>query len=167
MKRLVSLLVLSTALLLAVACGASGTPTPTSTGPGTSPTATPTPPPPSPTPTPHGDPVTGTPTSAPTPGMPRTPVPTATPTPSASPISTPDSAVAEARQAVVDAIVSLTADLPPHDHLRTENPTKNGSEFDVNKYFSALPLLTMEEGLELDYVYEFPGLLGVPIMIPS
>ena len=65
-----------------------------------------------------------------------------------------------------DSIVSAVAHLRPVDipeHLLSTGE-KQGNEFDVNRYFSALPHLSMHAGYALDYVYQNDDLGGYPIL---
>jgi len=144
-----------------------------------------------------------TPTSTPTPTATLVPTPTPIAPPTTSPTIAPatpqpqethsDSATAKSRQAIVDAMVSLTRNLSFYDLLATlklsleellelsleellpideqtarraalDLDTGPGEAFDVNQYFSVLPLLSKEQGFKLDYVYFFPGGTGVPIL---
>ncbi len=50
------------------------------------------------------------------------------------------------------------------NNLKPADGTKNGTEFDVNTYFSALTHLSMQEGYVLDYVYLSDGAGGGPIL---
>jgi hypothetical protein len=52
------------------------------------------------------------------------------------------------------------------ENFQTENPTKQGGEFDANNYFQALTHLSMQPGYVLDYVYHFDGMGGYPILYP-
>jgi hypothetical protein len=64
-------------------------------------------------------------------------------------------------QATIDAVNALRPGRIP-DYLVTNNATKNGTEFDVNSYFTALKHLSMEPGFVLDYVYRYDGMGGQP-----
>lgn len=64
----------------------------------------------------------------------------------------------------VTAMYSLTEDLEIPAHLETEQPEKQGDEFDVNRYFDVLTNLSMEPGYSLDYTYEYDGLGGWPML---
>jgi hypothetical protein len=50
------------------------------------------------------------------------------------------------------------------DHLRQENPTKNGTEFNLGDVFQVLKRLSMEEGWQPDYDYHFDGMGGCPVV---
>ncbi len=67
-------------------------------------------------------------------------------------------------QPSVDALVQLTGDLQIPPQLQQEDARKDGTEFDANQYFSALPHLSMQAGYVLDYVYLFDGMGGLPIL---
>jgi len=66
-------------------------------------------------------------------------------------------------QGVVDGMKALDIGEFP-EHLRQESGSKNGTEFNVNEYFKALPNLSMEEGYVLDWVYYYNGSAGEPII---
>ena len=65
----------------------------------------------------------------------------------------------------VAAVRDLRADYPFPDHLNTENPVENGSEFDPNAYFSVLDSLSMEPGYTLDFVYTYDWLGSHPTLL--
>jgi hypothetical protein len=50
------------------------------------------------------------------------------------------------------------------EHLQEENCSKNGTEFDVNEYFTVLNNLSMENGYVIDYVYLFDHMGGHPVL---
>jgi hypothetical protein len=49
-------------------------------------------------------------------------------------------------------------------NFRENDSSKVGGEFDVNTYFASFPHLSMEEGYVLDYVYDFNGSGGAPLL---
>lgn len=53
-------------------------------------------------------------------------------------------------------------DIP--DYLMQENPQLHGDEFDPNQYFTALTHISMEPGYVLDYIYQYDGLGGYPLV---
>jgi hypothetical protein len=65
----------------------------------------------------------------------------------------------------VAAVRGLWADYPFPDHLNTENPVENGSEFDPNAYFSVLDGLSIEPGYALDFVYTYDWLGSHPALL--
>ncbi len=67
-------------------------------------------------------------------------------------------------QSSVDALTKLTGGLETPSHLQQEDARKDGTEFDANQYFAALPHLSMETGYLLDYVYLFDGMGGLPML---
>ena len=66
-------------------------------------------------------------------------------------------------QGVVDGLKALDYGEFP-EHLRQDNSSKNGTEFNINEYFKVLPNLSMEEGYVLDWVYDYNGSGGQPII---
>src|SRR4030042_538355 len=66
-------------------------------------------------------------------------------------------------QSVVDDLIALQPYEVP-EHLRQENCSKNGTEFDVNEYFNVMTNLSIEPGYVLDYVYKFEFLGGQPFL---
>jgi hypothetical protein len=91
-------------------------------------------------------------------------LPTPGPTPTPAPTATPTLAPTTAWREVVGAFSKLNYSQELPDHLQQENPQKNGSEFDVNEYFTVLDRLSMEPGYVLDYVYVFNGMGGQPVL---
>jgi hypothetical protein len=69
-----------------------------------------------------------------------------------------------ARQATVDALLALTGGLEFPKHFQEDNPVRTRDEFDANRYFEVLDHLSMEPGYTLDYVYQFDGLGGYPVL---
>jgi hypothetical protein len=67
-------------------------------------------------------------------------------------------------QRLADSLAALTAGLKFPDHLAQENAVKQGDEWDANQYFSVLTRLAVEPGSTLDYVYEYLGAGGHPIL---
>lgn len=67
-------------------------------------------------------------------------------------------------RATVDAMSALTGGLEIPENFQTENPVRNGGEFDVMKYFTVLDHLSMQPGYVLDYVYHFDGMGGSPLL---
>jgi len=49
-------------------------------------------------------------------------------------------------------------------YLIDKNEEKQGDDFDVEKYFTALKHISMEEGYRLNYVYHYGGMGGSPIL---
>lgn len=49
-------------------------------------------------------------------------------------------------------------------YLRQADARKNGSEFNVSQFFTALEHLSMQSGYTLDYVYRFDGMGGSPVL---
>ena len=66
-------------------------------------------------------------------------------------------------QGVVDGLKALDYGEFP-EHLRKDNGSKNGTEFNINEYFKVLTGLSMEEGYMLDWVYDYNGSGGQPII---
>ena len=60
---------------------------------------------------------------------------------------------------LVSAVADLQAGDVPEQLFNTG--LKDGSELDVNQYFSVLPHLSMQEGYTLDYVYQNDGMAGI------
>jgi hypothetical protein len=78
------------------------------------------------------------------------------PLPTSTPVST-------AWQQTVDAVNALQpGEIPAH--LQQEDAVRDGTEFDPNRYFSALTHLSLEPGYLLDYVYYFDGMGGLPML---
>lgn len=63
-------------------------------------------------------------------------------------------------------LVSAVANLQVGDIPENLSNTgiKDGSEFDVNQYFSVLTHLSMQEGYVFDYVYQNDGMGGYPLL---
>jgi len=68
-----------------------------------------------------------------------------------------------APQATVDAMAGLQpTDMP--QHLAQDNAERSPDDFDVNRYFTVLRHLAMEENHALDYVYDYQGIGGRPVL---
>lgn len=50
------------------------------------------------------------------------------------------------------------------DHLMNEDAQKRDQDFDVSLYFTVLDRLSMEGGRVLDYVYDYAGIGGAPVL---
>jgi len=66
----------------------------------------------------------------------------------------------------LEALHQVRGDMTFPENFQTENPTKQGGEFDANTYFQALAHLSMQPGYVLDYVYHFDGMGGYPLLYP-
>ena len=64
----------------------------------------------------------------------------------------------------IAAIDGLRSDLTFPQYFSQENPTKQGGEFDPNRYFEAFSHLHMQEGYVLDFVYHQDGMGGYPLL---
>jgi hypothetical protein len=64
----------------------------------------------------------------------------------------------------LEALYQVRGDMTFPENFQTENPTKQGGEFDANTYFKALTHLSMQPGYALDYVYHFDGMGGYPML---
>lgn len=121
---------------------------------------------------------TVTPTNTATPIPTKTPIPTATttPTPKPSPTATipavptisvnTQSAISmasECRQ-VVDGLYNLKKDLGLPEHFTSENPFRQPTDFDPNKYFQIFTHLKIASGYKLDYIYFNDELGGLPLV---
>jgi len=67
-------------------------------------------------------------------------------------------------RAQMSAFLRLRSDLKLPEYFHVENPAKQGSEFDVMEYFTALDHLSMKSGYKLDYVYHYDGMGGYPLL---
>jgi len=67
-------------------------------------------------------------------------------------------------QATLDNLAALREGYEFPQHFQTENPLKQGGEFDVMQYFTVFDHLSMESGYALDYVYHFDGMGGYPVL---
>ena len=61
-------------------------------------------------------------------------------------------------------MAALRSGLDIPQYFLTENPAKQGGEFDVAQYFQVLDHLSMQPGYTLDYVYHYDGMGGYPIL---
>ena len=68
----------------------------------------------------------------------------------------------EADVAQMTSVLGTAGPLPRH--LQQADARKNGSEFDVNQFFTVLKHLSMQSGYALDYVYRFDGMGGSPVL---
>jgi hypothetical protein len=68
--------------------------------------------------------------------------------------------------AVVAAMVNLHVDANAKfpEHFATDDPSRLGTEFDPNTYFKVLGHLSMDDGFVLDYVYDYEGGNGFPLL---
>ena len=66
----------------------------------------------------------------------------------------------------LEALHRVRGDMTFPENFQTENPAKQGGEFDANTYFQALAHLSMQPGYVLDYVYHFDGMGGYPLLYP-
>lgn len=125
---------------------------------------------------------TAVPTQTPTPT--RTPIPTRTPVPTATVTLTPfptstatippvptvsvdlSSGVSMARQcrAIVDGLYTLRKDLGLPERFMSENPSRQPSDFDPNRYFQVFKHLKMRPGYQLDFLYFSDELGGLPLV---
>lgn len=122
--------------------------------------------------------VTPVPTSTPTIIPSKTPVPTSTHTPTLEPSPTPtippvptisvnsQSAISMESQcrSVVDGLYNLKMDLGLPEHFMSENPIRQSSDFDPNKYFQLFTHLKITPGYQLDYIYFNDELGGLPLL---
>ena len=64
----------------------------------------------------------------------------------------------------IAGIDELQSNLEFPEYFWQENPTKQGGEFDPNRYFEAFTHLQMQAGYVLDYAYHQDGLGGFPLL---
>lgn len=64
----------------------------------------------------------------------------------------------------VTGIWELKADLEYPDHLMQPDSVKTEDDFDVSQYWMVLDHLSMRSGYVLDYVYQFDGMGGYPVL---
>jgi hypothetical protein len=64
----------------------------------------------------------------------------------------------------IAAVNGLRSNLTFPQYFGEENPTKQGGEFDPNRYFEAFSHLRVQEGYVLDYVYHQDGMGGYPLL---
>jgi hypothetical protein len=62
----------------------------------------------------------------------------------------------------MEAMRALWPELP--EHLRRQDAVKEPADMDVQRYFTVLTHVRMEEGYVLDYVYHYDGLGGFPVL---
>ncbi len=67
-------------------------------------------------------------------------------------------------QAALDGLSALINKYELPQHFMTDNPAKQGGEFDVMDYFTVFDHLSMKSGYLLDYVYHFDGMGGYPVL---
>jgi len=70
----------------------------------------------------------------------------------------------EADMAQMTSLLGIAGPVP--QYLQQADARKNGSEFDVNQFFTVLEHLSMQSGYALDYVYRFDGMGGYPVLYP-
>jgi hypothetical protein len=80
--------------------------------------------------------------------------------PTQHPSDTPDLGCRE----TIAAVGRLKIGLKLPQYFSQENPTKQGGEFDPNRYFEAFSHLRMQEGYVLDFVYHQDGMGGYPLL---
>jgi len=64
----------------------------------------------------------------------------------------------------LDDLARLFSGVEVPSYFETENPVKQGGEFDAMEYFSVFDHLSMKPGYVLDYVYHYDGMGGHPIL---
>jgi hypothetical protein len=67
-------------------------------------------------------------------------------------------------QEVVSRFDALVGPLVLPDHLMAEGAERAEGDFDVGSYFAVLDRLWMEFGYSLDYVYDYAGIGGAPVL---
>ena len=69
-------------------------------------------------------------------------------------------------QKIVSAITAMQNECNKKEHsfLHKRNPEMKGGLFDVNDYFKALKHLSLAPGHVLDYVYDWDGMAGHPVV---
>jgi hypothetical protein len=65
---------------------------------------------------------------------------------------------------IVAEFEALTSGLELPDHMMTEDAEKSEGDFDVSLYFTVQDQLSMERGRVLDYVYDYAGIGGSPVL---
>jgi len=65
---------------------------------------------------------------------------------------------------VANDFQGLTVGLEFPERLMSEDAEKTEGDFDVNLYFTVLDRLSMEPGYVLDYVYDYAGIGGAPVL---
>jgi hypothetical protein len=64
----------------------------------------------------------------------------------------------------IQALYTLRQGLVTPGNLLTNNPVKNGTEFDPNSYFEVFTHLSMQEGYSFEFVYTYNDLGGQPTL---
>lgn len=67
-------------------------------------------------------------------------------------------------QRTVDRMTDTTRGLELPEYLQNESARKQGTEFNVMRYFQVLTHISMTPGRNLDYVYHYDGMGGYPIL---
>jgi len=67
-------------------------------------------------------------------------------------------------RAVAGGMAALRSGLDIPQYFLTDNPAKQGGEFDVMQYFTVLDHLSVQQGYALDYIYHYDGMGGYPIL---
>lgn len=67
-------------------------------------------------------------------------------------------------QQTIDAFADLTGNLIFPRHLLRRFAVKTWWDFDPNKYFTVLSHVAMKPGYVLDYVYQYDGMGGYPVL---
>jgi len=65
---------------------------------------------------------------------------------------------------IVANFEALTDSQELSDHLMNEDAEKRDQDFDVSLYFTVLDQLSMKGGRVLDYVYDYAGIGGAPVL---
>ena len=121
---------------------------------------------------------TNVPTKTPIPTSTKTPVPTLTstptakPSPTATPVTVPTSALNDSNAVsltdechkVVGGLYTLKEGLGLPEHFTAENPFRQATDFNPNKYFQVFKHLKIKPGYTLDYVYFQDELGGKPLV---
>lgn len=76
----------------------------------------------------------------------------------------PAQALSTACRNAVTGIWELKADLEYPEHLMQPDSVKTEDDFDVNQYWTVLDHLSMRSGYVLDYVYQYDGMGGYPVL---
>jgi len=124
-----------------------------------------------PSPTPTNTPTqTNTPTNTPVPTETNTPTPE--PSPTATLVTVPTSSLSDPKavsftdecRRVIDGLHTLKAGLGLPEHYTAENPFRQATDFNPNKYFQVFKHLKIKPGYTLDYVYFQDELGGKPLL---
>ncbi|MGD9619811.1 MAG: hypothetical protein AB7G47_04685 [Mycolicibacterium sp.] len=67
-------------------------------------------------------------------------------------------------RSTISAVNALRSNLILPPYFSTQNATKQGDEFDPNRYFAAFTHLKIRQGYTLDYVYHQDGMGGYPLL---